>query len=513
MTRTILLMLLSSLAGIQVPSVAAQEILNLSLQDAKGIALENNRDIQIEKQTVKISEGDIMTQKGIFDPILNLSAYYLDAQDPTTSTFITSGTINEKEFNAQSGITGTLPTGTFYNVLDFSVTRTTTNSPVDTLSPSWFTTLGFTVGQELLRNFGLDVNLAPVIVAKRSSKISEKELETTISDTFLNIETNYWLVIAARENLKNQNTALELATDLQRRNEIQVEVGVLAPVSVTEAKSEVAARQVDVINAENTLRATEDALKNTLAIPLTRQIYLTDKPTDVFKSFNESEVLKEALEQRPEIVQADLDVKNKETQKKFFSNQRLPSLSIQGTINLQGLGGNENPNRIIFSDDPVQPISDLFDDSYRDSFRNLFNAEFPTWQVLGVFSFPIFNWTARGNYVKATADLDRSAIGYKKVTDDVTLDVRNAIREIENSLKGIEAAKTSVGLSEEVVGNQGERLKVGIGTTRDVIEAQRDLVDARTQLIRAIADYNIALARLERAKGTIIEASGVEIKE
>jgi len=512
MFRTVLITIFS-FALAQDCLVEAQEALNLSLQDAKRIALENNRDIQIEKQSVKISEADIMTQEGIFDPILNLSAYYLDAQDPTTSTFITSGTINQKEFNAQSGITGTLPTGTFYNLLDFSVTRTTTNSPIDTLSPSWFTTLGFTVGQELLRNFGLDVNLAPVTVAKRSSQISAKELETTISDTFLNIEANYWLVIAARENLKNQQTALDLATDLQKRNEIQVEVGVLAPVSVTEAKSEVAARQVDVINAENALRATEDALKNTLAIPLTQQIYLTDKPKDVFKSFSESEALKEALERRPEIAQADLDIKNKETQKRFFSNQRLPSLSIQGTINLQGLGGKQNPNRIIFGDDPVQPISELFDDSYRDSFRNLFNAEFPTWQVLGVFSFPIFNWTARGNYVKATADLDRSVIGYKKVVDGVTLDVRNAIREIENSLKGIEAAKVSVTLSEEVVGNQGERLKVGIGTTRDVIEAQRDLVDARTLLIRAIADYNIALARLERAKGTIIEASGVEIKE
>ncbi|MGH7808201.1 MAG: TolC family protein [Thermodesulfobacteriota bacterium] len=511
MTRTILLMLLSSLAGIQVPSVAAQEILNLSLQDAKGIALENNRDIQIEKKNVEISVGEIQTQKGIFDPVLNLSSSYTDAKIPTTSTFIESGAIQEDEFLAESAITGTLPTGTFYNILNFSLTRTKTDSPIEDLTPSWFTSLGFSIGQELLRNFGLDVNLAPVIVAKRSSDISLKQLEATISDTFLNIETNYWLVIAARENLKNQQSAFELATDLQRRNEIQVEVGVLAPVSVTEAKSEVAARQVDVINAENALRATEDALKNVLAVPLTQQIYLIDKPTDVFKSFNESEALKEALERRPEIVQANLDIKNKETQKKFFSNQRLPSLSVQGIVNLQGLGGDENPNRLSFEGEP-EPIPSQFDQP-SDAFRNLVNREFPTWQILGVFSFPIFNWTARGNYVKASADLDRSVISYKKVTDDVTLDVRNAIREIENSLKGIEAAKTSVDLSEEVVGNQQERLNVGIGTTRDVIEAQRDLVDARTQLIRAISDYNIALARLERAKGTIIEASGVQIKE
>jgi len=503
MTGTIFLVFLSL--------IGTQDTLNLSLQDAKRIALENNRDIQIVRKNVEISRGDIQTQKGIFDPVLNLSSSYTDAKDPTASTFISSGSIASKEFNAESGITGTLPTGTFYNLLNFSVTRTTTNSPIEALSPSWSTALSFSVGQELLRNFSLDVNLAPITVAKRSSEISVKELETTISDTLLNVEEAYWLVVAAQQNLENQKTALELAKDLQRRNEIQVEVGVLPPVSVTEAKSEVAKREVDVINAENALRTLEDRLKNILVIPLTERLVLTDKPTEVFKSFNESDVLQEALERRPEIAQAKLDVKNKETQKNFFSNQRLPSLSVQGIVTLQGLGGRENPNRLSFGGDP-EPIPKRFDES-SDAFRSIFDGDFPTWEVLGVFSLPIFNWTAKGNYVKASADLDRSVISYKKVTDGVTLDVRNAIREVENSLRSIEAARTSVELAEEVVRNQEERLKVGIGTTRDVIEAQRDLVDARTQEIKAVTDYNIALARLERARGTILEASKVEMKE
>lgn len=503
MTETMLLILLTLLGN--------QDILNLSLQDAKRIALENNRDIQIEEKNVEISIGEIQTQKGVFDPVLNLSSSYTDGKIPTTSTFIDSGTIEEGEFIARSGIIGTLPTGTFYNILNFSVSRIETDSPVEDLSPSWFTSLSFSIGQELLRNFGVDVNLAALTVAKRSSEISVKQLEATISDILLNVETNYWLVVAARRDLENQRSALELAKDLQGRNEIQVEVGVLPPVSVTEAKSEVANREVDVISAENTLRAVEDRLKNTLVIPLTQQISLTDEPTDIVRSFNESEVLEEALERRPEIEQADLDVKNRETEKKFFSNQKLPSLSVQGIVNLQGLGGDENPNRESFGGEP-EPIPPQFDQP-SDAFRNLFNGDFPTWQILGVFRLPIFNWTAKGNYVKASANLDKSVISYKKVTDDVTLDVRNAIRELENSLRSIEAARTSVELRDEVVGNEEERLKVGIGTTREVIEAQRDLVDARTQLIRAIANYNIALAQLERARGTILEASGVEIKE
>jgi outer membrane protein TolC len=268
---------------------------------------------------------------------------------------------------------------------------------------------------------------------------------------------------------------------------------------------------VGVIIAENSLKAAEDTLKNILAIPITQHIDASDEPTTVFKSYDESQALNEALEKRPEVAQAELDIENKETLKKFYSNQRLPSLSVQASVQLQGLGGSENPDRLSFGATP-EPIPPQFDEA-SDAFRQLGGADFPTVVILGVLSFPIFNWTAKGNYVKASADLDRSVITFKKVGDDVELDVSNAIRAIENSIKGINATKISVDLAEEVLRNEQERLNVGIGTTRNVLDAQRDLVDARFAQIQAIVDYNIALARLERAKGTILEAKGVSMKE
>jgi outer membrane protein TolC len=135
------------------------------------------------------------------------------------------------------------------------------------------------------------------------------------------------------------------------------------------------------------------------------------------------------------------------------------------------------------------------------------------WEVLGVFSFPLFNRTARGNYVQASANLDRSIITLKQTEESVALDVRNAIRQVQNSLRSIESAKVAVQLNEELLRQQNERLKVGVGTTLDVIQAQRDLVNAKTQEIQAIVNYNIALAQVEHARGTILQARGVQIKE
>ena len=485
--------------------------LDLSVQDAITIALENNRDIQIEKENVVVSEGEITKQKGTFDPTLNIASFYNDGETPTVNTFVPSGTINQQEFDLSGNVEGKFSTGTFYDMLNFSSTRTDTDSPLDDLSPSWFNNLSFSIGQELLRNFGVDVNNAFVITARRSNQISMKEFENVVTNVILEVERRYWLLVAARQNLELERTALELAQDLQKRNEIQVEVGVLPPVSVTQAKSEVAAREVDVIRAENTLQATEDDLKNVLAMDLSVGIIATDEPTTEVFRFDEQASLEEAYKERPEIEQAKLNIENKETLKKYYSNQRLPKLSVEGSVLLQGLGGDENPDRLSFGGEP-EPIPSQFLGS-GEAFSQIFGADFTTWQILGVFSFPIFNRAARGEYVKARAELDRSVITFKKTQDDVALDVKSAIREIENSLRAIDAARVSVELAKEVVINEQERLNVGLGTTREVLEAQRDLVDAGVREITAVANYNIALAELEQAKGTLLQREAIVIEE
>ena len=485
--------------------------LNLTLGDAIKIALENNRDIQIQEQNVVVSEGEIKKQEGVFDPLFNLVSFYNDGETPQLSTFIPSGTIKQKQFSLQTNVEGDLPTGTFYNLFDIQTTRTDTNSPIEDLSPNWFNNVNFSIGQEFLRNFGTDVNRAFIVTAKRSSTISQKELEKRVAQVLLEVENRYWLVVAARKNLHLERTGLDLAIDLKERNQVQVDVGVLPPVSVTQAESEVAAREVNVIRAENDLQAAEDDLKNVLAMDLTIKITAVDEPTTEVRKFNEEESLDIAYEERPEMEQGELEIENRETLKKYYSNQRLPRLAVEGSLQLQGLGGDENPDRLSFEEIP-EPIPPQFD-SPSDAFRQIWGADFTTWQVLGVFSFPLFNRTARGNYIKASAELDRSVIALNQTKDNIALDVRSAIRQIQNSLRAIDAARVSIKLAEEVVNNEQERLNVGIGTTRDVLEAQRDLIDAGVREITAITSYNIALAELDYAKGTILEDRGVQIGE
>ena len=90
--------------------------LELTLDDAIKIALENNRDIHIQEKNVVYSEGEIKTQQGTFDPLFNLVSFFNDGEFPSLSTFVPSGSVTQKEFQTEAEIDGDLPTGTYYNL-------------------------------------------------------------------------------------------------------------------------------------------------------------------------------------------------------------------------------------------------------------------------------------------------------------------------------------------------------------------------------------------------------------
>ena len=293
--------------------------------------------------------------------------------------------------------------------------------------------------------------------------------------------------------------ALELAKDLEERNKIEVEVGTLPPVAVTQAKSEVALRSVNLINAENLLERSEDKLKNALVLPYHIDILPTETPKLNLEQFNETLVLETAFLNRIELKEAQDEIEKGRALTKFYSNQKLPRLSLEALLQFQGLGGDENPDRESFGGVP-EPIPGRFD-GQSQAFNTLLDGDFPGWSVVGVFSYPIFNRTAKGEYVKANADLNRRIINYQKVKEQIELEIRDALREVRNSQKKIEAAKTAVELAQEVVVNDEERLRVGIATTREVLESQRDLIDAQTTEIEAVTEYNISLARLSKNAG------------
>ena len=486
--------------------------LALTLTQAKIMSLEKNHDIRVWMLGVDAARGEHKSREGTYDPEISFMASYADTKVPTSSSLIEDGIINAEVFSFGSELSGKLPTGTFYKLYDLEVSRTETDSPIESLNPSWAASLGFSVGQELLRGFDIASNRVSVVLSRKDRNISVFEFERVVSKTLFDLERSYWGVVAAAHDRDLERKAYDLALDLERRTGVKVEVGVLPRVALTQARSESAARKVRMINAENAYEASMDALKNLLVIPLEEAVELleiTDAMPTAYEPTSEAVAAVQAFERRPEMRRAEQEMEKAEALKTFYSRQRLPRLTVEGRLEYLGLGGSENPDRLVFGG--LGSVSPRFSDSSH-AYDSIVDRDFPNWSVTGKLSFPVFGRKAGGAYAKARADYDRSVISYQKQKDAVRLDVRNAIREIKSSQKKMEAAQLSTNLAREVLRNEEEKFKAGLSTTREILEAQRDLISTEANYISAFASHRIALADLERARGTMIESNSFLIE-
>src|SRR4051794_21843400 len=62
----------------------------LALREALAMALENNKDIEVARENVRIAEFDLRGVQGAYDPRLSTTAFYERAENPIAS-FLSGG--------------------------------------------------------------------------------------------------------------------------------------------------------------------------------------------------------------------------------------------------------------------------------------------------------------------------------------------------------------------------------------------------------------------------------------
>ena len=160
----------------------------LTLTQAKIMALQKNHDIRVWMLGVDAARGEHKSRSGVYDPEVSFMVSYLDTKTPIPSALIEDGIINAEVLSFGSELSGRLPTGTFYKLYDLEVSKTETDSPLESLSPSWAASLGFSVGQELLRGFDIASNRVSVVLSRKDRDISVYEFERVVSKTLFDLE-------------------------------------------------------------------------------------------------------------------------------------------------------------------------------------------------------------------------------------------------------------------------------------------------------------------------------------
>jgi outer membrane protein TolC len=487
----------------------------LSLDDCIIGALKNNLGLAVEVFNPQLSDISVTQAKEKFVPSLILGYDIQETNEPSFSWIEATDQVQEQFWDYYGELTQEIPTGGNFQLQLYSY-KTETTAKFQTINPRYRSQIRFNFTQPLLKNFGFKVSQREIIIAKNNTAISENQLKQTLLDTIYNVEEAYWNYVGSIEYYKVMQQSLNLAQDLLAKNTKEVEVGMMAPIDVLSAKSEVATREADILQAEALIKSTQDQLKTILNLATQEDIDLTkivptDTPTFEERAVSLEEALSTGLQMRPDLQAIRTDLKNKDVDLSYAKNQLLPELNLQASLWSPGLSG----TRIIYEDDnPLTGnIVGTVPGKSSDALRDAFKFKYKNWTLGLTLSIPFTSVLTRAQYAQARVSLHQAQVNLQNQEQQAFLEIRNAVRDVQTNYKRVQAYKVARELAQEKLEAEQKKLKVGLATNYEVLLHQRDLADAQSSELRAVIDYNLSLAALDKALGTTMEKKNIKMTE
>ncbi len=318
-----------------------------------------------------------------FDPAINGNLSLEHAAFPLSNT-ITAGTASLKQNTATANFayTQAFTSGTS---LSFGLNnfRQTTNSPFTSLTPLLNSAAQMQLRQRLLSGFGFGPNRRFIVIAKNNKVIADAGFRNQVIATVTQIQNIYWDLVNAFEDSKVKERSLALAQRTLEDNRKQVQLQSMAPIEVTRAEAEVEARNQELITAQSNFELQQLLMKNAISRTLDESSIaeLPVVPTDTM-SLPENEPVRpvqdligEAVDKRPEMHQAIVDLKNRDVTKKAARNALLPTVDLVGFYGGSGIAGVQNP-AALEGGDPVIPTT-----GFNDVLNRTFNNSSPDYSI------------------------------------------------------------------------------------------------------------------------------------
>ena len=468
--------------------------LALSMREAVSIALARNFDITIAGFDPDIAESNVTRERSAFDPQAFVDTSISKSKlGSANSAFNATGGIRETDsLGIAAGIRQRIITGAEYSLILRNL-RESTNSPQNAFDPSYQTSLTFTIEQPLFKNFGIDINRARIKVAMATKEQTLHAYRSRVIQTVDAVQQAYWNLVFSIENLQFRRKSLDLAKDLLRRNKIQVEVGTLAPIEITEAEATVASREEALLVAEREVKDREDTLKMLLNVaeePSAWGISILprDKPRFRNVRVDEMQLTLDALRKHAALENARLEIDKRQIDMKVAKQNLLPEVNLNASASNNSLAETEGR---------------AFEEQFKNE-RYSFSG--------GVsFSLPIGNRRAKADYHQAQLRHAKTVATYHQTQQAIMEEVRRNARRVRVNVKRIEATRVARRLAEERLDAQEKKFKVGLSTSRDILEDQERLANSLTQETRALIDYHKSLASLDRATHSTLERFQIEM--
>ncbi|KPJ63929.1 hypothetical protein AMJ44_13700 [candidate division WOR-1 bacterium DG_54_3] len=492
-----------------------QKNLSLSLEDCIVGTMRNNLSIAVEILNPEIADINASRAKERFMPAFSFNINNEENNSASYSWFDAADVVRTALKEYTVSLDQSIPTGGRFTASLRSY-KSDTNRRLQTINPRYGSTLTLDFTQPLLKDFGFKISRREIIIANNNREISENQFNHILLNTIFSVEEAYWNLVYSIENLKVRKQSLQLAQDLLEENKKKIEVGSMAPIEIYTAQAEVATREAEILQAEALIKNNEDLLKTIINLAASEggdgvEILPTDKPVYEKREVKLEEALVTALENRPDLKATKIDLKSKELNVSYAKNQLLPELNLQASYWSPGISGDQilylNNNAL------TGVVVGTIEGAPANALKDALKFKYDNWSVGLTLSIPLNTIVSRAAYAEARVSLEQAMLRMQNQEQQIFLEIKTAVRAVQTNYKSVQAYTAARELAEKKLEAEGEKFRVGKSTNYLLLQYQRDAANARSTELKAIIDYNLSLAHLDRVLGTTLKSKNIKFAD
>lgn len=463
---------------IEAPELETQEQsgLELTLSDVVFLAIQNNREIKnaylqriIDRQDLAVTEDEFVPN---FTPTISVS---IDRNNTNGNT------IGTRQLNAGITFAVKIPTGANFQVEWTGLRRLQDINSLGSNENILGQNLELSINQPLMRGRGIDVNTAPVKIARLTEDINIFALKSTLISTITEAIQAYRNLLQSQERVKIEQLSLISA---QRQFEVLkalIEAGRRARVELVQSEADIANRQVSLLAARNTLEQSRLDLIQVLDIEQEIPIIASEIPKLGTKTeLNDEQLQQLALVNNPDYLQSFKQVEISQLNLLLSEDRKRWGLDFNVGYNLNNTGADDRDN----------------------------------WRAGLTLSREFGNLELEQGVERSQVNLRRDQNELEEAEESLKIDLENRIRDVRFNFQQVELARRARELAEQQLANEREKLKLGVEGARiiDIVDFENDLVRAKNTELNAIIDYLNSLTRLEETVGITLDSWNVEIE-
>jgi outer membrane protein TolC len=455
-----------------------------------------------------------------YDPIIIGSSILGQRATTPQSNVIFTGTqtLVQNTSNANFTYNQGFSSGTLLSV-GFNNNRTTSNALFNTLSPALQSSFQFTLTQHLLSGFGFEPNQRWIHIARNNREIMDVAFRLQIMTTVSQIEDIYWDLVNAYENVKVQQRALDLANKTLSDTEKQVQIGTLAPITVVQSKSSVATANQNLVLAQTNLQLQQLLMKNAVTRNVADPILAVAPviPTDTlqinapFEIRPVEDLINQALQARPEIIQSRINLTNKKLSAQAINSSLKPQLDVYAFYGAAGLSGQQNP--LCTPPGNVECTTTIPSGGWGSAFQNLWNGSGPNKGIGVNLNVTLRNRQQQADQVRSQLEYRQSEIAVQQQENTIVLQVRNAQFTLQQNYAALQSSVAARDYAQQNLDAEQKKYSLGASTSTLVLQASSALTQAESNVLIAATNYEKSRVQLDLSTADTLTKLGIDMTD